>query len=190
MRFKVVPPVPESLDRVEAVWRGVPIVPDAEESCCRRLMRDADVPAQDTAKEWLTFSRALGLAEEGPRGYARVRDGYDPDAFPARFREGVYAADETLAVLADADEPLSPDEVFDRLRDRVPAWERAQHRLAGHVARARRPHPRLGRPARPRRGARRRLRPSVDPTDRPRAGLKGAAGAFEVSSPRAGPWRE
>ncbi|MFC7234210.1 hypothetical protein [Halosegnis marinus] len=126
MRFKVVPPVPESLDRVEAVWRGVPIVPDAEESCCRRLMRDADVPAQDTAKEWLTFSRALGLAEEGPRGYARVRDGYDPDAFPARFREGVYAADETLAVLADADEPLSPDEVFDRLRDRVPAWERAR----------------------------------------------------------------
>lgn len=126
MRYKVVPPAPDSLARVETVWRAVPIVPDPEDSCCRRLMADADVASQDAAKEWLTFCRALGLAEEGPRGYSRVRDGYTPEEFPDRFREGVYAAAETLAVLEDADGPLDGGEVFDRLRDRVPAWERAR----------------------------------------------------------------
>ncbi|WP_153952282.1 hypothetical protein [Halosegnis longus] len=126
MRFKIVPPVPDSPARIETVWKAVPIVPDPEDSCCQRLMADAGVPSQDEAKEWLTFCRALELAEEGPRGYARVRDGYDPAAFPERFRERVYAVPELLAVLADADEPLSPKQVFDRLRERVPAWERAR----------------------------------------------------------------
>lgn len=124
MKFKVVPPAPDSLARLEAVWQAVPVVPDAEESCCARLMQDADVPAQDEAKEWLTFARALDLAEEGPRGYSRVRGEFDPDRLAARFREHVYAADEALAVLADADDPLDADAVFDRLRDRVPTWER------------------------------------------------------------------
>lgn len=124
MKFKVVPPAPDSLDRLEAVWGAVPVVPDAEESCCARLMRDASVPAQDEAKEWLTFCRALDLAEEGSRGYSRVRGEFDPDTLAERFREHVYAADEALAVLADADEPLAAEAVFDRLRDRVPTWER------------------------------------------------------------------
>ncbi|WP_148040766.1 hypothetical protein [Halosegnis longus] len=83
MRFKIVPPVPDSPARIETVWKAVPIVPDPEDSCCQRLMADAGVPSQDEAKEWLTFCRALELAEEGPRGYARVRDGYDPAAFPS-----------------------------------------------------------------------------------------------------------
>ncbi|MFB6117318.1 hypothetical protein [Halosegnis sp.] len=126
MRFKIIPPAPDSLDRLRAVHESVPIVPDAEESCCRRLIADADVPAQDEAKEWLTFCRALGLAEEGTRGYARVRDGWDPEMLPTRFRERVYAADETLTVLADADGPLSAEAVFEQLRDRIPAWERAR----------------------------------------------------------------
>jgi hypothetical protein len=124
VRFKVLPPAPDSLARLEAVWQAVPVVPDAEESCCVRLVRDADVPAQDEAKEWLTFARALDLAEEGPRGYSRVRGEFDPDTLAERFREHVYAADETLAVLAEADGPLAPDEVFERLRDHVPTWER------------------------------------------------------------------
>lgn len=127
MRFKVVPPAPGSLDRLEAVYGAVPIVPDGEDSCCRRLMRDADVPSQDEAKEWLTFCRALGLAEEGSRGYARVRDTEtDRETLAARFHENVYAVEETLSVLADADEALSTEDVFERLRDRVPAWERAR----------------------------------------------------------------
>ncbi|WP_255148824.1 hypothetical protein [Halorarius halobius] len=123
MKFKVVPPAPDSLDRLDAVHRALPRVPDAEESCCVRLMREADVPAQDDAKAWLTFCRALGVAEESERGYRRVGS-LDPDALRERFRERVYAADEALAVLADAEGPLTAGEVFDRLRDRVPAWER------------------------------------------------------------------
>lgn len=127
MRFKVVPPAPDSLDRLEAVHGAVPIVPDGEESCCRRLMRDADVPSQDGAKEWLTFCRALGLAEEGSRGYARIRDvDTDSDALADRFRENVYAVEETLSVLDDADSPLPAAGVFDSQRGRVPAWERAR----------------------------------------------------------------
>lgn len=124
MKFKVVPPAPDSLDKLESIWQAVPVVPDAEESCCARLMRDADVPAQDTAKEWLTFCRALGLAEEGLRGYSRVRGEFDPGTLAERFHENVYAADEALAVLANADGPLTAGTVFDYLREQVPAWER------------------------------------------------------------------
>lgn len=126
MRYKVVPPAPTSLDRLKTVWQAVPIVPDPEDSCCQRLMADAAVPSQDAAKEWLTFCRALGLVEEGPHGYSRVRDGYDTNTLRARFREHVYAVPETLRVLKEADEPLGPAEAFERLRDRVPAWERAR----------------------------------------------------------------
>lgn len=126
MKFKVVPPVPESTARIETVWRAIPIVPDPEDSCCQRLMADADVSSQDAAKEWLTFCRALELADKGPRGYARRREGYNPAAFSDRFRENVYTVTPLLAVLDSADEPLAPDQAFDRLRERVPAWERAR----------------------------------------------------------------
>lgn len=142
MRVKVVPHAPESLDRLREIHRAIPLVPDDEESCCARLVRDAEVPAQDEAREWLTFCRALGLAargstarntevslplglaEEGPRGFRRVRGAFDPDALAAAFRERVYAADEALAVLDEADGPVPVGAVFDRLRERVPAWER------------------------------------------------------------------
>ena len=127
MKFKVVPPAPDSLARLETVWQAVPVVPDGEESCCARLMQEANVPAQDEAKEWLTFTRALDLAEEGPRGYSRVRGEFDPETLAERFRTHVYVAEEALAVLADADEPLEATAVFDRLRDRVPTWERQRH---------------------------------------------------------------
>lgn len=124
MRVKVVPPAPASFDRLRAVHRAIPLVPDDEESCCTRLVRDADVPAQDEAREWLTFCRAIGLAEEGPRGFSRVRGAFDRDALAGAFRGRVYAADEALAVLDEADGPVSAEAAFDRLRDRVPAWER------------------------------------------------------------------
>ncbi|PSQ51766.1 hypothetical protein BRD20_09585 [Halobacteriales archaeon SW_8_65_20] len=77
---------PESTARIETVWRAIPIVPDPEDSCCQRLMADADVSSQDAAKEWLTFCRALELADKGPRGYARRREGYNPAAFSERAR--------------------------------------------------------------------------------------------------------
>lgn len=124
MRFKVLPPAPDALADLEAVHGAVPLVPDDEESCCARLVADAEVPSQDEAREWLTFLRALGLAEEGQRGYSRVRTEPDREALADAFRENVYAVDETLDALAGADGPLSAGAVFERLRDRVPAWER------------------------------------------------------------------
>lgn len=126
MKIKVVPPVPDSLDRLRAVQAALPVVPDAEESCCVRLARDGGVADTETAREWLPFLRALGLAESGPRGYGRVREDPDPATLAARFREGVYAADEAVAVVESAGRPVAADEVFERLRERVPAWERGR----------------------------------------------------------------
>jgi hypothetical protein len=124
VRFKVVPPAPDSLAALEAVHGAVPLVPDDEESCCARLVADAAVPSQDEAREWLTFLRALGLAEEGQRGFSRVRTDADRETLAAAFRENVYVAAEALEVLAAADDPVAAETVFERLRDRVPAWER------------------------------------------------------------------
>lgn len=124
MKVKVVPPAPDDLDGLVRVRDALPLVPDAEESCCARLVRDAGVADEATAREWLPFLVALGLAEESERGYARVRDEVERDRLAERFREGVYAADEALALLAAADGPLDADAAFDRLRDRVPTWER------------------------------------------------------------------
>jgi hypothetical protein len=125
VRFKVVPPAPGDLGHVHAAYTAMPLVPNAEESCCARLMARTTVHAQDEAKEWLTFLRALGLVAEGPRGYRRVRDvDDDPDTLADRFRERVFAAEEALTVLEAADEPLTAEAVFERLRERVPTWER------------------------------------------------------------------
>lgn len=148
MRFKPVPPAPDSLDAVAAVQRAVPLVPGSEEDCCARVLDRTHVVERDEARTWLTFLRALGLVAETESGFVRERRGVRPegeprlartetegsrerneperDALAAAFRERVYAADEVLAVLDAADRPLSPDEVFDRVVDEVPAWERGK----------------------------------------------------------------
>jgi hypothetical protein len=124
MRFKVLPPA-DGLERLGAVQAALPLVPDDEESCCARVMREAGVPSQDEAKEWITFCRALGLAEETDSGYRRLR--VDPDGEPlaGRFRERVYGAEDVLALLESADGPLTVDEAFERFE--VPDWERQRH---------------------------------------------------------------
>lgn len=124
MRVKVVPPAPDDLDGLRRVGAALPLVPDGEESCCARLTREAGVADTETAREWLPFLVALGLAEEGPGGYSRVREEAGRDELAGRFREGVFAAEEALAALDAADEPLDAAAVFDELRDRVPTWER------------------------------------------------------------------
>ena len=120
---KVVPPAPDSLDVLTEVWRAVALVPEPEESCCARLMDRAGVPAQDEAKEWLTFQRGLGLVREGERGFYRVRDAPPEEVdLQTRFREGVYGVETLLDHLGDR--PLDADEAFDRFEARVPNWER------------------------------------------------------------------
>jgi hypothetical protein len=166
MRFKPVPPAPESLDAVAAVQRAVPLVPGSEADCCARVLDRTHVTERDDARTWLTFLRALELVRETDGEFVReraVRPGGGPDGRrtsergakrpasqgeprPARtategsrerheperdaladaFRDRVYAADEVLAALDAADRPLSTDEVFDRVADEIPAWERGK----------------------------------------------------------------
>lgn len=124
MKFKPVPEPPESLDFVAEVHRAVPLVPDTSESCCARVMARTGVPSEDEARRWLTFLRALGLARETERGFTRERREFDPEDVAERFEAHVFGAEDVLAILADADDPLDADAVFAAFREVVPNWER------------------------------------------------------------------
>ena len=121
MKFKIVPPA-RGLETLWTARAALPLVPDDEESCCIRVMRDADVPSQDEAKEWLTFLHALGLAESTDTGYRRTRGDLDAVTLEARFRERIYGADDVLEFVAGAEQSLAVDEAFERFT--VPEWER------------------------------------------------------------------
>ena len=123
MRFKLVPEPPEDLDFVADAQRAVPLVPGTEDDCCARLLERTELPSRDRARTWLTFLRALGLAEEGPSGFTRTRRDPDPDYLRERFRENVFGVPTVLEALDDANRPLSVDEVFERFRETVPTWE-------------------------------------------------------------------
>jgi hypothetical protein len=126
MQYKVVPPVPDSLEALETARRAVPLVPRSETDCCARVMDRAGVPARDEAKEWLTFMRALGLVAEAERGYRRTRDTVAREELAAAFRERVYGAEDLLEAL-DEREPASAESVFERFAGSVPTWERRRH---------------------------------------------------------------
>ena len=127
MKFKVLPEPAPDVGRIAEMQAAVPLVPDEETSCCARLMKRRGVPSQDRAKEWLTFLRALRLVEEEGGQYRRLPHAAAPDELREAFRERVYLAEDVLALLADADEPLSSDAVFERVRDRLPEWEQHRH---------------------------------------------------------------
>jgi hypothetical protein len=123
VKFKPVPPAPENFDYVARVQRAVPLVPGTEDDCCARLVDRLDLPSRDAARTWLTFLRALELAEETPSGYRRT-DG-EPAVAGCReaFLNRVFAADAVRDALA-AEGPLTADVAFEAVRERVPAWER------------------------------------------------------------------
>ncbi|MGM0592703.1 MAG: hypothetical protein ACQETI_13970 [Halobacteriota archaeon] len=123
MRFKLVPAAPDALDVVADAQRAVPLVPDSEDDCCARLMRRLDFPSRDVARTWLTFLRALDLAEETPSGFRRRRIDPDEDHIWTAFRTRVFGAEELLDVLESATDPLSAADAFERVRERVPTWE-------------------------------------------------------------------
>ncbi|QCJ46142.1 hypothetical protein [Haloprofundus sp. MHR1] len=123
MQFKLVPPAPDDLGVVADAQRAVPLVPDSEDDCCERLIRRVGFPSRDAARTWLTFLRALELATETPGGFKRLRNDPTPDHLRDAFVRRVFTAEELLAVLDDAGEPVSADEAYDRVRDRVPQWE-------------------------------------------------------------------
>ena len=111
-------------DAIAAAQSAVPLVPGTEHDCCARLMRREGYESRDVARSWLTFLRALELAVETDSGFKRTDRDPTPENVRASFRERVFGASETLAVLRDADEPLTAEVVFERLRETVPGWER------------------------------------------------------------------
>jgi hypothetical protein len=127
VKFKVLPAPVESVEAVVDMQAAVPLVPDEETSCCARLMQRTDVSAQDRAKEWLTFLRALRLVEEDGGKYHRLQREADSDALRQAFLERIYLAEDVTELLKAADEPLDLDAVFERLTDRLPQWEQLRH---------------------------------------------------------------
>lgn len=123
MQFKLVPEPPENLDFVADAQRAVPLVPGSEDDCCARLLDRTDLPSRDAARTWLTFLRALGLAEEKSSGFARVRRDPEPEFLRERFRGNVFGVPALLEILSEAEGPLSADEAFEVFRDEVPTWE-------------------------------------------------------------------
>jgi hypothetical protein len=123
VKFKPVPPAPDEFDYVGRVQRAVPLVPGTEDDCCARLVDRLDLPSRDGARTWLTFLRALELAEETPSGYRRTDA--EPTVAGCReaFLDRVFAAEAVHETLA-ATGPLAPSEAFERVRERIPAWER------------------------------------------------------------------
>ena len=124
MQFKLVPEPPADLDFVADAQRAVPLVPGSEDDCCARLLDRTDLTSRDEARTWLTFLRALGLAEEKSAGFARTRQDPEQEYLQEQFRENVFGVPALLEILADAEGPLSVDEVFEAFRDEVPTWER------------------------------------------------------------------
>ncbi|WP_435359076.1 hypothetical protein [Haloarchaeobius sp. DFWS5] len=131
MKVKHVPAAPDSLDFVESAQRAVPLVPGSEDDCCARLIDRTDIVARDDAATWLTFMRGLGLAEEGERGFSRIRREPTADYLREAIVEGIFGVADVLEILREADDagdgPLSLDSVFDRFEDTVPRWERHKH---------------------------------------------------------------
>ncbi|WP_280537605.1 hypothetical protein [Halopenitus sp. POP-27] len=131
MRFKMLPTPPGDLDRVREAQRAVPLVPGDESDCCARLQRRLDFPSRDVARTWLTFLRALELAQETDVGFSRTDREPTVEHLRTSFLDRVLLAPETLAAVAavnqhatDAGERgVSPDAVFDRVRDDVPTYE-------------------------------------------------------------------
>lgn len=128
MRFKSVPPPPDSLVFLERAQAAVPLVPEEEESCCVRLASRLEEVNRDEARSWLAFMRALGLAEAGNLGYVRTRRSVDPDTLRTPFVERIFGAREVLDHLETTGSSTA-DEAFEAIEAVIPQWER--HRNPG-----------------------------------------------------------
>lgn len=123
MKFKLVPEAPDDLALLADAQRAIPLVPGGEDDCCARLMERLDFPSRDVARTWLTFLRALGLAEETQSGFVRVRRDIDRDELADAFETRVYGVSTVLDHLGDSG-PLSTEAAFEKFHEEIPTWER------------------------------------------------------------------
>ncbi len=124
MRFKAIPPAPASLETLEAAWRAIPLVPEAEGACCQRVAGRLPKVDRDEARRWIALLRALEVVSKGPTGFTRTRSFPELPVLRHRFVANVVGVEELVE-----GEPhvLSVDEAFERVRSAVPAWERQQN---------------------------------------------------------------
>ncbi|WP_435076490.1 hypothetical protein [Halococcus sp. AFM35] len=122
MKFKVAPE-PRDEGFLDDAQRALPLVPSSENDCCARLLDRTDLAARDDAREWITFLRALGLAEATDSGYRRLRRDPDTRTLATSFREHVFGAEAVLDGLR-SESTLDSEAVFERFRPHVPNWER------------------------------------------------------------------
>lgn len=124
MRRKPLPAPPDEFDTIRDAQAAVPLVPSPENDCCARLQNRLDLAARNTAATWLDFLRGLGLAQEGPAGFSRVRTDVNRDELATSFMQTVYGAREIRSELADAGAPLAAATVASRTESLVSPWER------------------------------------------------------------------
>lgn len=123
MRFKAVPPPPETLDGLEAAWKAIPLVPEGEAGCCQRLASRIERVDLDEARQWVAMMRALDIVERTETGYVRVRPLPEATVLGTRFRENVFGVDEIISHLAESG-PASPEDCFEAIEEVIPQWER------------------------------------------------------------------
>jgi hypothetical protein len=114
---------------LRAVHGALPLVPEDVTDCCGRVVDRTDISTRDDAREWITFLRALGVAEETDRGYRRLgTDGTDVTAAAVRdpFAERVFGVAELLDAL-DGAGSLTVPAGYEALRPAIPDWERDRH---------------------------------------------------------------
>jgi len=133
MKFKLVPEPPDAVRLVADAQAAVPLVPGPEDDCCARLMDRVGFRSRDVARTWLTFLRALGLAEETDDGFRRLRTEPTLERVRGGVLSGVYGAGDVADALIaaggttaerDPAGPLAADAAFEAFVDRVPEWER------------------------------------------------------------------
>lgn len=113
---------------VADVQNAVPLVPGTEDDCCARLQRRQGFPSRDVSRTWLTFLRAVELADEADDGFRRTRTDPTVESLRERLLDGVLGAEEVALELiaADAERPLTTDRGFDAVADLIPRWERTR----------------------------------------------------------------
>lgn len=123
------PPDAETLVAYVAdVQNAVPLVPGTEDDCCARLQRRRGFPSRDVSRTWLTFLRAIDLADETDDGFRRRRTDLTVESLRSGLLDGVLGAAEIAAELieTDAERPLRTDDGFDAVEDLIPRWERTR----------------------------------------------------------------
>lgn len=127
MRVKRLPPAPASAasERLRTARGALSRVPDPEADCCARVSEAIDVDRQ-TARDWLTLLRALGLVERSAGEYRRTAEDVADATLRERFVAEVYGAREVCAAL---DDPGGARRSASAVVDAVPqpTWERHRH---------------------------------------------------------------